>query len=416
MNSTLLRCLCVSSALLVTTPLLAADAARNHNTIVLDATGVQNLRIETAVVEAGDFEESAFALGRVEAKPGNVASVSSRISGRIVAVSALPGDLVETGAEVAKVESRQPGHPAPVIPLTAPLRGTVTKSDARLGDPVEPDRALMEITDLSELFAIARVPEHVAGRMRTGTEAHVRLAALGDLKLTAKLLRFGTAADETSGTIDAIFALPNPNGVIRPGMRAEFSIVLAKRADVTSVPRSALQGDPASRFVYVKDFDLPNAFVKTPVVVGQSNDRVVEILSGLLPADEVVVQGGYSLAFAGGGTVSLKEALDAAHGHEHNADGSEITPAQKKAAAAGETKTSGHEHGGENEHGHSHAEEGGHDHDGSLLWKTISGVLFVLLIVVSVMKKSGAPSGKSTSANSPSSAPTPASSATPKKD
>jgi cobalt-zinc-cadmium efflux system membrane fusion protein len=128
--------------------------------------------------------------------------------------------------------------------------------------------------------------------------------------------------------------LPNPDDLLRPGLRAEFSIVVETRTDVVTVPRSALQGDPAGRFVYVKDFDVPNAFVKTPVVVGKSNDRVVEIVSGLLPADEVVTQGAYSLAFVGGGGISLKDALDAAHGHDHAPDGSELkatdpTPARE---------------------------------------------------------------------------------------
>jgi hypothetical protein len=159
-------------------------------------------------------------------------------------------------------------------------------------------------------------------------------------------------------------------------MRAEFSIVLATRADVVTVPRSALQGDVANRFVYVKDFDLPHAFVKTPVVVGQGNERVVEIVSGLFPADEVVTQGAYSLAFAGGGSVSLKEALDAAHGHEHNPDGSEITP-QQHAAAGGDG------------HDHDHAHEDGHG-GGGLFWKILSGVLFVALVGVLFWRNPGA--------------------------
>ena len=110
-----------------------------------------------------------------------------------------------------------------------------------------------------------------------------------------------------------------------------------------SVPRAALQGDASNRFVYVKHFDLPNAFIKTPVQVGQMNDRFVEIISGLLPADEVVTRGAYSLSFAGGGSVSLKEALDAAHGHEHAADGSELTPEEKAAEQPGTGRRS-HDH------------------------------------------------------------------------
>ena len=47
------------------------------------------------------------------------------------------------------------------------------------------------------------------------------------------------------------------------------------------------------------------------------------------PGDEVVTQGSYPLSFAGNNTgISLKEALDAAHGHEHAEDGSELTPEQ----------------------------------------------------------------------------------------
>jgi len=86
--------------------------------------------------------------------------------------------MVKEGDEVAKVESRQPGDPPPVIVLKAPLSGLVTHVDARLGDPIDPEKAMLEITDLSEVYAVARVPEHQAGRMKPGTVAHIKVAAL----------------------------------------------------------------------------------------------------------------------------------------------------------------------------------------------------------------------------------------------
>lgn len=347
----------------------ALDKERTANTVVLDATGVKNLRIETIDVEETDFEESIFSLGRIEAIPSKRSGVSSRIAGRIVELKAALGDTVEAGQEVARLESRQPGDPPPTISLKATGGGLVTKGDVALGMPLEPEATLLEITDLSEVYAIARVPEQQAGKMKVGTVAHIKVAAIPDEVFDGELLRFGTEADHEGGTIDAIFKLPNPNLTIRPGMRAEFSIVLSKREGVMSVPRSALQGEAASRFVYVKDFDLKNAFIKTMVEVGQVNDRFAEINSGLLPGDSVVTRGGYSLAFAGGGSVSLKAALDAAHGHEHNEDGSELTSAQKSA------KTGGAE--GEHDHDHEHgAEEGG-----GVLWKIVSGVLAVALVL-----------------------------------
>ena len=354
----------------------AADAKRAANTVVLDETGVKNLRIETVEVEETDFEATIFSLGRVEAIPSKIAAVSSRIPGRIIELKVSPGDTVKLGDEVAKVESRQPGDPPPVITLQAPLAGLVTHVDARLGDPIDPEKAVLEITDLSEVYAVARVPEHQAGRMKPGTVAHIKVAALPTEKFDGELLRFGTSADKASGTIDAIFRLTNPGGLLRADMRAEFSIVMSKRSNVVSVPRAALQGEASNRFVYVKDFDLANAFVKTQVQVGEINDRFVEITNGLLPADEVVTRGAYSLSFAGASSVSLKEALDAAHGHEHAADGSELTPEKKAAMEAAKKGGAG---------GHAH-EEGG----ASSLWMYATIVLFILLLIAVFTKKRGA--------------------------
>ena len=149
--------------------------------------------------------------------------------------------------------------------------------------------------------------------------------------------------------------------------------MLSTRENVTSVPRGAIQGSAQDRFVYVKDFDLKNAFVKVPVVVGTMNDRYAEILSGLLPGDEVVTHGAYSLSFAGASSISLKEALDAAHGHEHAADGSELG-----------SGTEADEHDHEHEKGEEHEE-------GSPLWMIVSGVLFVLLLISLFTRGSSAP-------------------------
>lgn len=342
--------------------------------ILLDEVAVRNLRLETVDVEEADFEETAFALGRIEAVPSRVSGVSSRIPGRIVELRAWPGDFVSSGDTVALLESRQPGSPPPVIPLTATGSGLVTKGGPAAGEPLEPEQTLLQITDLSEVFAVARVPEHVAGRMKPGVTAHIRLPALPDSTFDGELLRFGTEADRESGTIDAFFRLPNPENAIRPGMRAEFSIVLDRQEGVMSVPRAALQGDGMSRYVFVRDFELPNAFHKAPVETGRANDRFVEIVSGLFPGDSVVTRGSYALSFAGRGTISMKEALDAAHGHEHAEDGSELP--------------GGGGAGGDHGHDHEDGDHGAGGGSGAALWQAISALLAVLLVIQSLRGRS----------------------------
>ncbi len=361
----------ISFALMAGLPFLhAADP----KPIVLDENAVRNLRIETVEVEETDFEETVFALGRIEEIPDHHAVLSSRISGRVVGLEAQEGDTVKAGQTLVLVESRQPGNPPPVIELKAPISGLVVQSHVRLGEPVEPDKELLDISDLKEVYAVARVPEHHAARLAAGSKAHIVVSALGNQIIEGEMLRFGTSADRASGTIDAVFRVANPDLRMRPDMRAEFSVVLSKRENVMSVPRSALQGDASTRFVYVKDFELPNAFIKVPVQVGQMNDRFVEITNGLFPADEVVMRGAYSLSFAGAGTVSLVEALDAAHGHKHAPDGSE--PTGDEDAHAEEDPGDAHDHG--------HEEAGP-------FWKIVSGVLFLLLVTSLAFRKSQSP-------------------------
>ncbi len=308
--------------------------------IVLDDTAVKNLGLELVDVEETTFEKTIFALGRIEIYPGSESVVSTRIPGRVVEVSVKPDHAVAKGDQVAIIESRQPGDPPPTVTLRAPQDGMISKISIVPGQPVGPDDALVSIVDVHEVYARAEVPEHLAGGLVRGQKAYIRVPALPDEVFEADLEHTGILADRENGTVEAAFRVLNPDLQLRPGMRAEFSIVTEQREGVASVPIAAVQSDGLQRFVFVEDFGLKNAFVKAPVEIGAQNERFVEITGGVLPGDRVVTRGAYALTFAGKGNVSLKEALDAAHGHPHAEDGSEL--AKGEAPAGGATVHAAH--------------------------------------------------------------------------
>jgi len=301
---------------------------RNETTIVLDENAVKNLEIQTVEAQESTFDRTLFALGEVEHTGESHSVLSSRAAGRINEVIFHKGDFVTKGDVIARIESRHAGNPPPVIELKAPASGLVTNSQAHLGAPVEPDATLMEILDLSKVWITAKIPQNEASILNEGLTAKIRVPAIGNKELTAKFLRLGVGADAQKGTIDAVFALPNPGNPLRPGMRAELLLIASQRDAVLSIPRKALQGDRSNRFVFIKDYEIANSFVRVPVLTGDQNHERVEITSGLYPGDEVVTHGAYALSFAGKGNASLKEALDAAHGHPHNEDGTEMTKEQ----------------------------------------------------------------------------------------
>ena len=361
---------------LATTALAAVSPEEAAATVILDETGVKNLRIETVEAEETEFEETVFALGRIKVAPGHRAVVSSRVPGRVLSVSTHIDTKIEKGADVTVIESRQPGDPPPSIRLTAPLSGMVSAVKIVPGQPVTPDASLVEIIDLSEVHAVAAVPEHLVGKLQVGQSAHIRVLAVPGRIFEAKLAHLGAEADAKSGTLEAAFHIDNPDGLLRPDMRAEFSIVLSKREGVMSIPRTALQGDATNRTVYRKHYDnlLKNTFVRVPVQIGAMNDRFVEVTAGLVGGDEVVTTGAYSLGFAGKGSVSLKAALDAAHGHEHAEDGSELSSGQKAAAK-----------GGGGSHGH-----GSGGLSTLTMFSLVSNGLLLVLLVAALRRKTGA--------------------------
>lgn len=352
----------------------SARSDRRARTVILDEAGVKNLRLQTAEAEEQDFEETVLALGRIEVLPGRRAAVSSRIAGRALEVRALPDHEVRAGETVVVVESRLPGDPPPEVELTAPITGFVTSLAVDRGAPVEPGQRLIEIVDLRQVYAIARVPQHQARLLARGLDATLRVPGWPDESWPARLEHLGALADAEAGTLEAAFIVTNDDLRLRPGMRVEFTIVVDRRPGVLAVPRAAVQDGPPGRFVFVAVPDLPHAFERLPVVTGAANDRFVEITQGLFPGDEVVTTGAYALAFAGQGSVSLREALDAAHGHAHNEDGSEVIQEQK---VGGHAEKEGHDHGG----------AGGGKLSGLTLFSLIGNAVLLALLAVATLRR-----------------------------
>lgn len=367
-------------------------AATSGGTVILTEQGVKNLGLDTETVEESDFETTTFALGRTEAIPEKRSVLSSRIAGRVIESRLRIGTYVNKGDKLLLVESRQPGDPPPSIWLTAPADGTVLSVNTHLGAPVEPSDKLAEFADLSTIYLIATLPQATAGKITQGTEAKVHFPIRPNKEYTAKLLQFAACPDEACAlgqdtstrseaqenanlnTAGVIFTLENPDNQLRRGMNAECSIIMEKRSNVLSVARESIQGSPSNRHVYVKHVTIPNAFERVNVQTGLTSRDRVEILDGLFPGDEVVTRGSYSLGFAGsGGGPSLKEAMDAAHGHDHNEDGSEPSKDQKPA-----TETSAGDSHGHASHGTGMRE---------IFFMAATGILALLLVVISLRRR-----------------------------
>src|SRR5205823_4391481 len=85
---------------------------------------------------------------------------------------------------------------------------------------------------------------------------------------------------------------------LRPGMTAQVEILVANLPDVLSVPVMAVLQYKGKNHVAIKTAD---GFVWRDVVLGQSNDRLVEVKSGVKQYTQYMMQRMMQRKAAGGG-------------------------------------------------------------------------------------------------------------------
>ena len=121
-------------------------------------------------------------------------------------------------------------------------------------------------------------------------------------------------------TLKVWVRVPNPDGKLRPNMRATLNIVTEQADSVVGVSHSAVLGEAGNLFVFVQSDDDGLVYEKRPVVTGIKDDRYIEIIEGVFPSDKVVTLGNYQLQYVTTRKAPAKPASGGAgHTDEHGA-------------------------------------------------------------------------------------------------
>jgi RND family efflux transporter MFP subunit len=210
------------------------------------------------------------------------------------------------GAEIALDKARiQEGFTR----LTAACDGVVTRRNADPGNFVQAGdqggrQPLLTVDQTDPVRVVVRVPEQDAALAVPGIPADLVLDALPGRRLSGlKVSRTSRVLDPGDRTMRVEIDVPNPRGLLLPGMFGRATLHLGKGpADALTVPASCLMRRTSGPAVYVvKD----GKARLTAVRVGRKGDDKVEILSGL-GASDLVVTNPTSVA-ADGESVEIKE-------------------------------------------------------------------------------------------------------------
>ena len=197
-----------------------------------------------------------------------------------------------TDAEAASLVRRQRVDVAQAI--RAPRGGTVVERPVALGDLAAPqdDQPMFRLLDLSTVRVEADLAERDLGAVRPGQAATVALPALGDRLVAGRVVRLAPVLDRESRTGRALIDVPNPAGLLRPGMSCRVAIATGRRA-VLAVPAAAVQREEKQAFVYVALGG--DRFRERAVTLGGRHGDLYEIVRGLAPGERVATKGSFDL-------------------------------------------------------------------------------------------------------------------------
>ena len=176
------------------------------------------------------------------------------------------------------------------VTIRAPLPGTVVRFDGVLGQTLPANQPILEIHQLSDPRIVAYVPQRDAGKVALGQKVRVGLTAYPTLELNGALSRQGPSLIEGS-RIQAVwidFDHP-PKELLLHNMLARATVSTAMPSTGLAVSRGAIVQDGLQSYLFVRNPD--GTFERRRVTLGRSDDRVVEVLSGVTRG-EIVATGG----------------------------------------------------------------------------------------------------------------------------
>jgi membrane fusion protein (multidrug efflux system) len=172
--------------------------------------------------------------------------------------------------------------------IRATISGVVSTREIKLGESLAIGQVAFRITETSELVAYLQIPQAELAKFTAGHEATVEVASMPGYDFAATIVRISPTIDARNGTFRATAMIDNADGKLAPGMFGQFTIAYERHANALVIPVNALLDEDEETSVYVVR---NGEVIRHAVEIGIQEDGRVEILSGLLEDDHVVVVG-----------------------------------------------------------------------------------------------------------------------------
>jgi RND family efflux transporter MFP subunit len=176
--------------------------------------------------------------------------------------------------------------------IYAPFDGVITARNTDIGDLINSGSGTGVKTDLfhiaqpGKLRVYVNVPEEYSQGIKSGMTADLSLAEFPGRKFQGKLVRTAEAINVTTRTLLVEIDVDNPTGTLLTGSYAEVHLAVPTQASTFLLPVNTLIFRSEGLHVAtVKD----GKVVLTAVTPGHDFGNQIEIVAGLKPDDQVII-------------------------------------------------------------------------------------------------------------------------------
>jgi membrane fusion protein (multidrug efflux system) len=202
-------------------------------------------------------------------------------------------DDARTALEVARLNLRAMEIELRKTTIIAPFAGVAKSRPVTQGEFAQKGTVIAELLDLSQVIAKINVPEREILNFGEGMPVTMWLDALPGRTYPGRVKTIGPEADIRSRNFPVEVAVDNTSRQFRPGMlvRVKAELLSARRQIV--IPRGAVIEREQGRVVMVEEQGTARV---RPVQLGTPIGDMVQVVSGLVEGDRVIVTGHKTLA------------------------------------------------------------------------------------------------------------------------
>ena len=182
--------------------------------------------------------------------------------------------------------------------IVSPMDGTVALRGVSVGDRVEnmgSGNPLFRIVDNRLMDLTVSVPSSRLSLVHVGQPLEFSTDAVPGRTFTGQVMFINPAIDPSSRSAQVVVSVTNADGALRGGSFVKGRIVVARRTAVLQVTREALLNwnvEKQTADVLILRGDKTE---KRAVTLGTVSGASVEVVSGLLPGDQVVTRGAFAI-------------------------------------------------------------------------------------------------------------------------